>query len=114
MAIPNIIAESASLAKPWLSGKTFKARVVKLWGEIAEGQLTPTTAVRMISFSKTIPPGRIPVQIEILDDMSQYYIPVGTSSGVTVYSEHLAFLGELRRIFLHLFSWQNIIAFDES
>ncbi len=114
-ALQNIkVGAEAEVIFTSIPGKTFKAKVTKLWGEIAEGQLTPTTAVRMISFSKTLPPGRIPVEIEILDDMSQYYIPAGTSSGVTVYSEHLKFLGELRRIFLHLFSWQNIIAFDES
>ena len=114
-ALQNIkVGAEAEVIFTSIPGKTFKAKVIKLWGEIAEGQLTPTTAVRMISFSKTIPPGRIPVEIEILDDISPYYLPVGTSLGVTVYSEHLAFLGELRRIFLHLFSWQNILSFDEA
>jgi len=114
-AIQNIkVGAEAEVIFTSIPGKTFKAKVIKLWGEIAEGQLTPTSAIRMKSFTKELPDGRIPVEIEILDDMSQYYIPVGTSSGVTVYSEHLKFLGELRRIFLHLFSWQNIIAFDES
>ncbi len=114
-ALQNIkVGAEAEVIFTSIPGKTFKAKVSKLWGEIAEGQLTPTTAVRMKSFSKTIPPGRIPVEIEILDDISPYYLPVGTSLGVTVYSEHLAFLGELRRIFLHLFSWQNIISFDEA
>ena len=114
-ALQNIkVGAEAEVIFTSIPGKTFKAKVIKLWGEIAEGQLTPTTATRMISFSKTIPPGRIPVEIAILDDLSSYYLPVGTSSGVTVYSEHLKFLGELRRIFLHLFSWQNIISFDEA
>jgi len=114
-ALQNIVVGAeAEVIFTSIPGKTFKAKVVKLWGEVAEGQLTPTTAVKMKSFSKTIPPGRIPVEIEILDDLSGYYLPVGTASGVTVYSEHLAFLGELRRIFLHLFSWQNIISFDEA
>ncbi len=114
-ALQNIkVGAEAEVIFTSIPGKTFKAKVIKLWGEIAEGQLSPTRALRMISFSKTIPPGRIPVEIAILDDLSSYYLPVGTSSGVTVYSEHLKFLGELRRIFLHLFSWQNIISFDEA
>ena len=96
-----------------IPGRTFKAKVVKLWGEIAEGQLFPQGR-QMISFSEKLPPGRIPVQIEILDDLSPYYLPSGTSAGVCVYSDHLKFLGELRRIFLHLFSWQNVISFDEA
>jgi len=114
-ALQNIkVGAEAEVIFTSIPGKTFKAEVVKLWGEIAEGELSPTTATRMMSFSKTILPGRIPVEIKILDDMSDYYIPAGTSTGVTVYSEHLKFLGELRRIFLHLFSWQNIISFDEA
>ena len=114
-ALQNIVVGAeAEVIFTSIPGKTFKAKVVKLWGEVAEGQLTPTSAIKMKSFSKEIPPGRIPVEIEILDDISGYYLPVGTASGVTVYSEHLKFLGELRRIFLHLFSWQNIISFDEA
>ena len=68
---------------------------------------------KMISFEGKLPPGRIPVQIELVDDISQYYIPGGSAFGVCVYSEHLKFLGELREIFLHMFSWQNVISFDE-
>jgi len=114
-ALQNIkVGAEAEVIFHSIPGKTFKAKVVKLWDEIAEGQLSPTTAVRMKSFSKTKHPGRIPVEIEILDDLSSYYLPSGTSLGVTVYSEHLKFLAELRRIFLHLFSWQNIISFDEA
>jgi len=55
----------------------------------------------------------IPLKIELFDDVSVFYFPSGTSAGVAVYSEHLAFLGELRRILLHMFSWQNVISFDE-
>ena len=93
-------------------GKTFKAKVVKLWDDIAEGQLVPI-GMKMISFSGKLPPGRIPVQIELVDDISPYYIPRGSAFGVCVYSEHLKFLGKLREIFLHMFSWQNVISFDE-
>jgi len=67
----------------------------------------------MVSVSEKLPPGRIPVKIELLDDVSGFYLPSGTSAGVAVYSEHLKFLGELRRILLHMFSWQNVISFEE-
>jgi len=67
----------------------------------------------MVSFSKKLPPGRIPVQIELSDDVSQYYLPQGTSAGVTVYSDHLTTLADLRTILLHMFSWRNVISVDE-
>jgi len=113
-AIQNVkVGAEAEVIFTSIPGKTFKAKVVKLWDEIAEGEVFPK-GTEMISFSKKLPPGRIPVQVEILDDLSAYYIPSGSAAGVCVYSEHLKFLGELRRIFLHLFSWQNVISFDEA
>ena len=112
-AIQNIkVGAEAEVMFTSIPGQTFKARVVKLWDEIAEGQLFPR-GTSMVSVSDQLPPGRIPVQIELLDDVSGFYLPSGTSAGVAVYSEHLAFLGELRRILLHMFSWQNVISFDE-
>lgn len=112
-AIQNIkVGAEAEVIFTSVPGKTFKAKVVKLWGEIAEGQLTPMGS-KMMSVSKKLPPGRIPVQIELVDDISSYYIPKGSAFGVCVYSEHVKFLRELRRIFLHMYSWVNIISFDE-
>ena len=112
-AIQNIkVGAEAEVMFTSIPGQTFKARVVKLWDEIAEGQLF-AKGTTMVSVSEQLPPGRIPVQIELLDDVSGFYLPSGTSAGVAVYSEHLAFLGELRRILLHMFSWQNVISFDE-
>jgi len=113
-AIQNIKTNAeAEVIFTSIPGKTFKAKVTKLWDEIAEGQLTPI-GMKMIDFSKTLPPGRIPVRIELTDDISQYYIPGGSSFGVCVYSDHIKFLGDLRRIFLHMFSWMNIFSFDEA
>ena len=112
-AIQNIkVGAEAEVMFTSIPGRTFKAKVVKLWKEIAEGQLFPK-GTTMVSVSGELPPGRIPVQIELLDDISGFYLPSGSSAGVAVYSEHLAFLGELRRILLHMFSWQNVISFDE-
>jgi len=113
-AMQNIkVGAKAEIIFTGIPGKVFKAKVTKLWDEIAEGQLIPT-GQRMISFSEKLPPGRIPVQVKVTEDMSSYYLPEGTSGGVTVYSTHLEFLGELRTILLHMMSWSNIISFDEA
>jgi len=112
-AIQNIkVGAEAEVMFTSIPGRVFKARVAKLWHEIEEGQMKPK-GTAMVSVSEKLPPGRIPVKIELLDDVSGFYLPHGTSAGVAVYSEHLAFLGELRRILLHMFSWQNVISFDE-
>ncbi len=113
-AIQNIkVGAEAEVIFTSIPGRTFKAKVVKLWQEVAEGRLFPH-GIRMIDFSKELPPGRIPVMIELVDDISDMYIPNGTSAGVCVYSDHLKPLQDLRRILLHMFSWQNVISFDEA
>ncbi len=113
-AIQNIkVGAEAEVIFTSIPGRTFKAKVVKLWQEVAEGRMFPH-GLRMINFSKELPPGRIPVRIELIDDISDMYLPTGTSAGVCVYSDHLKPLQDLRRILLHMFSWQNVISFDEA
>jgi len=101
-------AEVFFIAKP---GKVFKARVKKVWRELKEGQLLPKS--QMKSVTREFVPGRVPVEFEILDDISGYDIPRGSTMGATVYSTHLEFLAELRSIFFHMFSWGNIMNFEE-
>ena len=113
-AIQNIkVGAEAEVIFTSIPGRTFEAKVVKLWQEVAEGRLFPH-GIRMIDFSKELPHGRIPVMIELIDDVSDMYIPKGTSAGVCVYSDHLKPLQDLRKILLHMFSWQNVISFDEA
>lgn len=101
-------AEVYFVAKP---GKIFKARVKRVWNSIEEGQLVPTA--QMINFSKEEEPGRIPVELETLDDITAHNIPKGSAFGVAVYSTHLEFLSVLRTILLHMVSWKNILNFEE-
>ncbi len=111
--IQNIkVGAEAEVMFTAIPGKTFKAKVVKLWNEIAEGNVF-AQGTRMISVTKRLPPGRIPVQIELIDDVSPYYLPKGSEGGVCVYSKHLTGLGDLRLILLHMYSWMNIFSFDE-
>ena len=102
-------AEIFFVAKP---GKVFKAKVIKVWDAIEEGQIKPSA--EMMSVSHLALPGRVPVELEILDDISAYDIPKGSAFGATVYSTHLTFLMPIRSIFFHMFSWANIINFDEA
>ncbi len=113
-SIQNIkVGAEAEVIFTSIPGRTFEAKVVKLWQEVAEGRLFPH-GLRMINFSKEVPHGRIPVMIELVDDVSDMYLPKGTSAGVCVYSDHLKPLQDLRKILLHMMSWQNVISFDES
>ena len=109
--LPSIeVGAEAEVFFPALPGKVFKAKVVKIFAEVAEGQLLPNS--QMISLTKHSVQGRVPVQIEVIDDLSAYNIPKGSSFQATVFSDNLHFLIELRRILFHMFSWKNIINFE--
>jgi len=109
--LPSIaVGAEAEVYFPALPGKVFKAKVIKIFSEIAEGQVLPN--YKMLSLSKKSIQGRIPVQLEIIDDISMYNIPKGSTFGATVFSDNLHMLVELRKILLRLFSWKNIVNFE--
>ncbi len=109
--LPSInVGAEAEVLFPALPGKVFKAKVVKIFNEVAEGQLLPS--YQMKSLTKHSINGRVPVELEITDDISMYKIPKGSSFQATVFSDNLPMLIELRRILFHMFSWKNIINFE--
>ena len=109
--LPSIsVGAEAEVLFPALPGKVFKAKVVKIFAEVAEGQLLPS--YQMKSLTKHSIVGRVPVQLEIIEDISMYKIPKGSSFQATVFSDNLPMLIELRRILFHMFSWKNIINFE--
>jgi len=109
--LPSIkVGAEAEVFFPALPGKVFKAKVSKIFSEVAEGQLLPN--YQMKSLTKHNVQGRVPVQLEIVDDISMYNIPKGSSFQATVFSDNLPMLIELRRILFHMFSWKNIINFE--
>lgn len=104
------VGADAEVNFPALPGKVFKAKVVKIFGEMAEGQVLPN--YNMVALGKHSVQGRIPVQLEITEDISMYNIPKGSTFGAAVFSDNLHMLIELRKILLRLFSWKNIINFE--
>ena len=110
-ALANIsVGADAEVNFPALPGKVFKAKVVKIFAEVAEGQMLP--GYNMVSLSQYAIQGRVPVQLEIIDDISMYNIPKGSTFGAAVFSDNLHMLIELRKILLRLFSWKNIMNFE--
>ena len=109
--LPSIkVGAEAEVNFPALPGKVFKAKVVKIFSEVAEGQMLPS--YNMVHLGKHSVQGRVPVQLEIVDDISMYNIPKGSTFGAAVFSDNLHMLIELRKILLRLFSWKNIINFE--
>ena len=56
--------------------------------------------------------GRIPVEIELEDDMREYGLPTGTRAQVAIYSDHFSHVAIMRKVLLRMSSWQNYLYLD--
>ena len=80
------------------------SRVRPAVGVQASGNLLGTQSIQSI--------GRIPVVIEVLDDMSEFELPTGSRAQIAVYSDHWTHVAVMRRILLRMSSWQNYLYLD--
>lgn len=90
-----------------IPGRVFKGKVVQVIDALAEGQLS--TSVSMVRVNAQMPEGLIPVVIELTDDMSEFYIPMGASSTIAVYSEKFHHVSIVRKILMRMMSWKNYV-----
>ncbi len=100
----------AEIVYPSIPGRVFKGIVIRVLPNMAEGALqTSGTLIGTEVFQRV---GRIPVQIEILDDLSEFDLPTGSRAQVAVYSDHWTHVAIMRRILLRMSSWQNYLYLD--
>ena len=100
----------AEIVYPSIPGRVFKGIVVRVLPNMAEGQLQ--TSGNLVGTEIFLREGRIPVMIEILDDMSEFDLPTGSRAQVAVYSDHWTHVAIMRRILLRMSSWQNYLYLD--
>ena len=100
----------AEIVFPSIPGRVFKGEVVQVLPNLAEGQLQ--TSGNLVGTQAFQSVGRVPVQIEILDDMSEFQLPTGTRAQVAVYSDHWTHVAVMRQILLRMSSWQNYLYLD--
>lgn len=94
-----------------IPGGIFHGKIIQILPALAEGEISPTQT--MVSLSRSLRRGQIPVMIEITDDMSKYNMPMGIDASVAVYSEgnivhHIAII---RKVLLRMESWKNFLRF---
>ena len=100
----------AEIVYPSIPGRVFKGKVVSVLPNMAEGQLqTSGNLIGTESFQRI---GRVPVVIEVLDDMSEFNLPTGSRAQVAVYSDHFHHVAIMRQILLRMSSWQNYLYLD--
>ncbi len=100
----------AEIVYPSIPGRVFKGKITQVLPSLAEGQLT--TSGNLLGTERFQSIGRVPVQIEILDDMSEFNLATGSRAQVAVYSDHFTHVAVMRRILLRMSSWQNYLYLD--
>ena len=100
----------AEIAYPSIPGRVFRGKVTQVMPNLGEGQLTTSgTLVGSEAFTRI---GRVPVIIEVTDDLSEFDLPTGSRAMVAVYSDHWRHVAIMRRILLRMSSWQNYLYLD--
>ena len=100
----------AEIVYPSIPGRVFKGEVVTVLPNMAEGQLQNSGNLIGTEVFQRI--GRVPVIIEVTDDMSEFNLPTGSRAQVAVYSDHWHHVAIMRKILLRMSSWQNYLYFD--
>lgn len=101
------VGNEAEIFFPGIPGRVFKAKVINVMDAIAEGQLSPSAT--MVSVNPRIQEGLVPVEIEIIDDMSGFYLPMGSAATIAIYSEDFHHISIVRKILIRMMSWKNYV-----
>jgi len=101
----------AEIVFPGIPGRVFKGKVKRVLPNLAEGQMQ-ASGILIGTAQAFQSVGRIPVFIEILDDMSEFNLPTGSRAQVAVYSDHFHHVAIMRRILLRMSSWENYLYLD--
>jgi len=102
--------DAAEVAFDAMPGRVFRAKVTQVLDVIAAGQFQATGVLQ--DFASTTLNDRAVAQIDLLDDISEYQIPLGSAAQVAILTEHAEHLALLRRILLRMRSWVSYIFFE--
>jgi multidrug resistance efflux pump len=100
----------AEIVFPSIPGRVFKGEVIQILPSLAEGQLQNSGSLLGTQALQSI--GRVPVEIRITDNMSEFGLPTGMRAQVAVYSDHFHHVAIMRKILLRMSSWQNYLYLD--
>ncbi len=91
-----------------IPGRVFRAKVLVVLDAISQGQLEPTGTL-LNPKDRSSERGRAVANFLLLDDLSDYQIPAGSTAQVAVYTDHLAALAIIRRVLLRMKAWMNYV-----
>ena len=102
----------AEVAFDPIPGKVFKAKVAGLVDAVALGQLQPSGELIDLDAARLKQQGRVPVFIEITDDLSEYQLVGGVKGEVAVYSDNWKMFDIVRRVLLRMRAWQKYLYWE--
>ncbi|MCG3200768.1 MAG: Inner membrane protein YiaV [Gammaproteobacteria bacterium] len=88
-------------------GHVFKGKVDRVLPVLAQGQTQ--TSGTLIAVESVPAPGKVPVVIDLEEDLTPYHLPAGVVGKGAIYTEHAHHVALLRKILLRMVSWQNYI-----
>jgi len=102
------VGDEAEIAFDAIPGQIFKGRIKAIVDAVAQGQLQPSgTLLDPEERGKTA--GRALAIVDILDDLSGYQLPAGSTAQVATYTEYWHHFAILRRVLLRMKSWLNYV-----
>lgn len=104
------VGDPAEIAFKAIPGRVFGGKVSQVLPILGEGQLVASG--RLIQVSMPQRPGRVPIAIEIQEDLSGYTLPIGSSSTVAIYTGEFHITEIVRKIILRMKSWENYLFID--
>jgi multidrug resistance efflux pump len=100
----------AEIVYPSIPGRVFKGVVTQVLPNVGEGQLQTSGSLVGTEVFRSV--GRMAVEIEVTDDLSEFQLPRGSRAQVAVYSDRFSHVAIMRRILLRMSSWQNYLYLD--
>lgn len=102
--------DEAEVAFDGTPGRVFSAKVLQIQPLLAEAELNASGRLR--SFADVGERGRMPVLIEITEDISELNLPAGSNAHAAVFTGKHHHLDILRKIILRIKSWENWVTFS--
>lgn len=109
--IQNIKAgNEAEITFDAIPGRAFKGRVINILGAVSQGQVQPSRfLINFDTAAELSQQGRVPVKIEVIDDLSEYQLPAGAKAEVAIYGDNWKAFSIVRRVLLRVKSWQKYV-----
>ena len=101
------VGDEAEVIFRAVPGHVFKGRVERVLPVLAQGALQASG--NLLSVEMVPNAGKVPVLIDLEEDVSAFHLPAGVIGTAAIYTKHVHHVALLRKILLRMVSWQNYL-----